>query len=176
MKKLISTFTLFVLVMSSPMAEKVQLQEKIFYYVIEASPNTSVKFVKDHDSTEEYSSHEIQNLDDNSPQYYLNFTSNEPGNHVISFVFTPFRNTGNSSVIAPCMIDVLDAKTFAEIFTDVDLTKDENITESDQVAVAAGGEVFKQYAFVYDFLDVEQSNLAGGTYNSTITVIIDGGS
>ena len=175
MRRILSVLLFLVLMALAPLyaqtvTDSILISGETFYYVIEASPRNSVRFVSSLDSTEDYTTHPITNTSSSHPQFYLIWDCNVPGTYNVTISVSPLVNNVNKSIRLPYTVEIIDVDSFESIAEMTFNSSDENnMTDSFQRHVNEGESLLRQYSFLYTF-DEGLETMAAGTYESTITV------
>lgn len=175
MRRILSVLLFLVLMTLAPLcaetvADSILISGETFYYVIEASPRNSVRFVSSLVSTEDYTTHPITNTSSSHPQFYLIWDCNVPGTYKVTISVSPLVNNVNKSIRLPYTVEIIDVDSFESIAEMTFNSSDENnMTDSFQKHVNKGESLLRQYSFLYTF-DDNLETMAAGTYESTITV------
>ncbi len=175
MRRILSVLLFLVLMALAPLyaqtvTDSIPISGETFYYVIEASPRNSVRFVSSLDSTEDYKTHPITNTSSSHPQFYLIWDCNVPATYKLTISVSPLVNNVNKSIRLPYTVEIIDVDSFELVKQMKFYSSDENNnTYTYQCRVSEGESLLRQYSFLYTF-DDNLETMAAGTYESTITV------
>lgn len=175
MRRILSVLFFLVLMALAPLyaqtvTDSIPISGETFYYVIEASPRNSVRFVSSLDSTEDYKTHPITNTSSSHPQFYLIWDCNVPGMYNLTISVSPLVNNVNKSIRLPYTVEIIDVESF-ELINKMPFSSsgENNNIYTYQCRVSEGESLLRQYSFLYTF-DDNLETMAAGTYESTITV------
>ena len=175
MRRILSVLLFLVLMALAPLyaqtvTDSIPISGETFYYVIEASPRNSVRFVSSLDSTEDYKTHPITNTSSSHPQFYLIWDCNVPGTYSLTISVSPLVNNVNKSIRLPYTVEIIDVDSFDAFYQMQFHSSDENNKDMTSLwSVNKGESLLRQYSFLYTF-DDNLETMAAGTYESTITV------